>query len=119
MLKRGRIGANRWYSMGVDTQSGALAAAIVLVVEGDPDLRSNALAVIKEAELNSMEAKSAEDALVYLREHAPDVGLILSSLKLRGRLVGIDLARLALFRWPWVKVLVTSGDARLRDIPQN
>jgi len=105
--------------MGVHTHSGGLDVSIVLVVEDDPDLRIAALAAIEQAEVNSAEAKSAEDALAYLTDHALDVGLIFSGFELPGRLDGIDLARVALLRWPWIKVLVTSGDARIRDVPQN
>src|SRR5687768_15176328 len=38
---------------------------------------------------------------------------------LPGRLDGIDLARVASLRWPWIRVVVTSGWARVKDLPQN
>ena len=106
--------------MGVSNHvARAVEAPIVLMVDGDAGLRSSAVAIIKEAELNSAEANSVEDALAYLRDHAPDVRLIFTNLELPGRLDGTDLARVALFRWPWIKVLVTSGEVRIRDVPQN
>jgi hypothetical protein len=29
------------------------------------------------------------------------------------------LARVAALRWPWIKVVVITGGARLRDVPSN
>ena len=91
----------------------------VLVVGGDAQVRSAAVAVIEDAHVGCAAAVSAEDALAYLREHAPDVQLIFTSFELPGRLDGVDVARVAALRWPWIKVLVTSGGARLRDLPSN
>jgi CheY-like chemotaxis protein len=92
---------------------------IVLIVEGSPDVRATAAAAVGQAEANTEEAASAEDALKFLREHAPDVGFIVTDVKLSGRLDGIDLARVASLRWPWIKVLIPSTGERMRDVPAN
>ena len=93
--------------------------ALVLVVEDDPDVRRIAADIFHEAELKTAEASTAEQALAFLREHAPDVRLVLTDMVLPGRLDGIDLARVASLRWPWIRVVVTTGWARVKDIPQN
>jgi two-component system, response regulator PdtaR len=105
--------------MGATNSRGAPVPHNVLVVGGDAQVRSAAVAVIEDAHIGCAEAVSAEDALAYLREHAPDVQLIFTSFELPGRLDGVDVARVAALRWPWIKVLVTSGGARLRDVPSN
>src|SRR4051812_37723606 len=94
-------------------------APIVLVVEDDPDVRALAVAIVDESELTTAEAASGEDALAFLRDHAPDVRIALTDFELSGRLDGLDLARVAALRWPWIKVLLTSGGARVHDIPKN
>jgi CheY-like chemotaxis protein len=92
---------------------------IVLIVEDDPDLRSMATAAVEHVDVDTAEAANAEDALTFLRDHAPDVGLIVTDVELSGRLGGIDLARVASLRWPWIKVLITSGGERIHDVPAS
>ena len=94
-------------------------APLVLVVEDDPDVRPIAADIFHEAELKTAEASTAEEALAFLREHAPDVRLVLTDMVLPGRLDGIHLARVASLRWPWIRVVVTTGWARVKDIPAN
>jgi CheY-like chemotaxis protein len=92
---------------------------IVLIVEDDPDLRSMATAAVEHVDADTAEAASAEDALTFLRDHAPAVGLIVTDVELSGCLGGIDLARVASLRWPWIKVLITSRGERVQDAPGN
>ena len=107
--------------MGSDNYLDAATAPriLVLIVEDEPDVRSVAVEMLEELGATTAEATSGEDALAYLREHAPDVGLIFTDFELPGRLDGIDLARVALLRWPWIKFLITSGGARIHDVPEN
>jgi len=91
----------------------------VLIVEDDPQVRHMAAAVVEQTEANAAEAVCGEDALAYLAEHAPEVGVVFTDLELSGRVDGIDLARIVSLRWPWIKVLMTSGGARIRDVPAN
>lgn len=101
--------------MGVPSAAGP----IVLVVEDDLDVRNMAAAAIEHVDANRAEAASGEDALTFLRAHAPDVGIIVTDLELSGRLDGIDLARVASLRWPWIKVLITSCGESIHDVPGN
>jgi CheY-like chemotaxis protein len=93
----------------------------VIVVEDDPFVRDLAAAMLEETDLRVVEAVSAEEALSYLREHGPDVRMVFADLWLAGRLDGVDLARTISNRWPWIKVVVTSGNPgdRLRELPRN
>ena len=92
---------------------------VVLVVEDDRDVRSVAVDILEDIGVKTAEAKGVEDAFAYLNEHAPDVGLIFTDYEFPGRLDGMDLARVASLRWPWIKVLITSGGARVHDVPEN
>ncbi len=93
----------------------------VIVVEDDPFVRELAAAMLEETELHVVEAVSAEETLAYLREHGPDVKMVFADLWLAGKLDGVDLARCIGTRWPWIKVIVTSGSPgdRLRELPRN
>jgi CheY-like chemotaxis protein len=92
---------------------------IALVVEGDLALRKAAADLIEEADVESAEASTAEEALAILQAQAADVRLIFTDFHLAGRLDGIDLARVASVRWPWIRVLVSSGNAPITDLPRN
>ena len=95
-------------------------ARIALVVEDDPDVRSLAATLIEETDLDVVEEDSAEGALAYLRRHAPEVALIFADIRLR-RMDGIELARIVKRDWPWIRVLVTSGNPgdRLDQLPRG
>jgi two-component system, response regulator PdtaR len=94
-------------------------APMVLIVEDDPDVRNMVAAAVDQVDANRAEATSAEDALTFLYDHAPDVGIIFTDVELPGRVDGIDLARVASLRWPWIKVLIATGGERIRDVPEN
>ena len=93
---------------------------IALVVEDDPDVRSLAATLLEETDLDVVEEESAEGALAYLRKHAPEVALLFADIRLR-KMDGVDLARIVKRDWPWVRVLVTSGNAgeRLKALPRE
>jgi DNA-binding NtrC family response regulator len=111
----------RWFLLGMRAQEHTVAidAAIAVIVDDNPHPRSLAAATMSGAGLQSLEAADVDDALAYLSEDAPDVRLIFAGHDPCGRRDGIDLARLASVRWPWIKVMLTSGAAGIRDVPQN
>jgi CheY-like chemotaxis protein len=95
-------------------------ARIALVVEDDPDVRSLAAALIEETDLDVVEEDSAEGALAYLRRHAREVAFVFADIRLR-RMDGVELARIVKRDWPWIRVLVTSGNPgdRLGELPRG
>ncbi len=94
---------------------------IALVIEDQPEVRDLAAAILEETDLDVAEAESADEALSFLRERAPDVAMIFVDVKLPGRMDGVDMARMAAESWPWIKVVVTSGamDRPLEDLPRT
>jgi CheY-like chemotaxis protein len=95
-------------------------ARIALVVEDDPDVRSFAATLIEETDLDVVEEDSAEAALAYLKGNAGSVALLFADIRLR-RMDGVELARIVERDWPWIRVLVTSGNPgdRLGDLPRG
>ena len=95
---------------------------MALVIEDQPEVRGLAAAIIDETSLEVAEAASAEQALRFLRERAPDVAMIFVDVMLPGGIDGIDVARIAERSWPWIKVVVTSGglmDRSLNELPRT
>ena len=95
-------------------------ARIALVVEDDPDIRSLAATLIEETDLDVVEEDSAEAALAFLKANARSVALLFADIRLR-RMDGIELARIVKRDWPWIRVLVTSGNPgdRLGELPRG
>jgi DNA-binding NtrC family response regulator len=96
----------------------SLPRRVALLVEDDRDLRSLEVALLEES-LEVVEADSAEEALHYLREHADEVALLMTDIRLPCLMDGVDLAQKVSRQWPWIRVVVTSGNPgdRLADLP--
>jgi DNA-binding NtrC family response regulator len=94
---------------------------VVLVVEDDADVRGLAAALLEEIPLRVVEADNAEDAVAYLRQHAGQVALVFTDVRLPGRLDGVDLAQAVETLSPSTRVLVTSGHGgdRLSALPRG
>jgi DNA-binding NtrC family response regulator len=92
-----------------------------LVVEDDRDLRDLAATLLEETPLRVVEAESAEQALYYLRDRADEVAFAFVDVRLPCLMDGVDLARTVSVKWPWIRVLVTSGDpaSRVDHLPRN
>jgi len=82
---------------------------VALVVEDDLDARFLAVALLEETDLRVEEASSAEEALQYLRDHADEVALLFTDVRLPCLMSGLDLARTVRLKWPWVRTILTSG----------
>ncbi len=89
---------------------------VALVVEADNELRALAVALLEETDLWVVEASSGEEALHYLHDHAGEVTLIFSEVKLPCVMDGVDLARLVRLRWPWIRTVLTSDAPPADDL---
>lgn len=98
-----------------------LSARTALVVEDDRGVRELAAAILEETDLQVVEAESGEQALYHLKQHAEEVALVFADVHIPCLLDGVDLARAVHTRWPWIKVVVTSGAPgdRLSHLPSE
>ena len=62
---------------------------LVLITEDHPDLKVLLGAILKMAEMDTLVAERGEQALEFMRSHAPDV--VLLDMGLAGKLNGIDV----------------------------
>jgi CheY-like chemotaxis protein len=91
---------------------------VALVVEDDPLLRLDAAALLEDAGFETVDFASADRALSYLQGHAERVTLIFTDIALPGQLDGVGLARTACLAWPWLTVIVTSGEIAPATLPE-
>jgi len=93
----------------LSTERNDQPAQIILVVEDEPVIREFVCEIL-EAEGFKTEARdNADTALVYLEEHAADVCLLLTDIRMPGSMDGAQLTNLCGKTWPGIPVLVMSG----------
>lgn len=93
---------------------------VVLIVEDEILLRLNAREVIEDDGFDVVEAKNADDAISIL-EHRNDIVLIFTDVNMPGSMDGFKLAHFVKNRWPPIKIIATSGHARItaHDLPEG
>jgi PAS domain S-box-containing protein len=79
----------------------------ILVVEDNPAMRRVVLRQLRELGYRVLECDRAAAGLELLQREPVD--LLLTDIVMPGGLDGVELARLALERWPALKVVLTSG----------
>ncbi len=80
----------------------------VLIVEDEPELRSLLVMLLEGENLRVFQARDGQSAVETLREHAQEIGLVITDLGLP-RLGGVDLIARARALNPSVKIIGTSG----------
>jgi len=94
----------------------APAARKVLVVEDDVLLRGPLSDVLRDARLIVFEAADADSALDILNTD-PDIALVFADVRIPGGMDGMELASHVKRAFPKVRLMVTSGSVRVRDLP--
>ncbi|SDS82759.1 response regulator [Bradyrhizobium canariense] len=96
------------------------APAVILIVEDDSLLRELAVEIVEEAGFITLEAGDAAEA-VGLLETRTDIAVVFTDINMPGRVDGTRLAYMVSERWPSIKILVSSGQARLQqcNLPSN
>jgi len=80
----------------------------VLVVEDEPIIRMNAVAMIEEAGYDVIEASNADDAILLL-ETRPEIRVVFSDIEMPGSMNGLNLIHAVRRRWPRVVLILASG----------
>jgi two-component system, response regulator PdtaR len=96
------------------------ARPVVLIVEDEILLRLHAREVIEDGGFDVVEAKNADDAISIL-EQRNDVVLIFTDINMPGSMDGLKLTHFVKDRWPPIKIIATSGHARITadDLPEG
>ena len=91
-----------------------MAEPLVLVVEDEPLLRLNAVAMLEDAGYATLQAGSADTAIEQL-EANDAIRAVFTDVDLPGGMNGIRLAAVIRDRWPPVGLIVTSGHVAVED----
>ena len=85
-----------------------MAEPLVLVVEDEPLLRLNAVAMLEDAGYATLQAGSADTAIEQL-EANDAIRAVFTDINMPGGMDGLALAAVIRDRWPPVELIVTSG----------
>jgi two-component system, response regulator PdtaR len=83
----------------------------ILVAEDDPELRLLVVDVLTDAGFEVLEAAHADAALHILCSAEGCVEALFTDVNMPGSMNGLELARCAHHKWPWLPVMIGSGAA--------
>ena len=94
--------------------------ALILIVEDDPLIRWSGAETLEDAGFEVLEVANADDALTLLETHH-SVNVLFTDVDMPGKLDGLDLARIAAHRWPYIHIIVASGrkEPQAPQMPDN
>jgi CheY-like chemotaxis protein len=87
---------------------------VVLIVEDEPLVRIGILENLAEAGFEVIEARNADEAIAIL-ERRPDIHVVFTDIEMPGSMDGLRLAHFVRHRWPPIKIIATSGYARVAE----
>ena len=83
----------------------------IVVAEDDPELRLLVVDVLTDAGFEVLEADHADAALRILCSAEGGVEALFTDVNMPGSMNGLELARRAHRKWPWLPVMIGSGAA--------
>jgi len=92
---------------------------IALVVEDDELQRELVVLLLEESEMGVIQCESAEAALRVLERMGGCLSMMFTDVNLAGTIDGIALAEFARQRFPNLHVVVTSGAAQSKAVPEG
>lgn len=84
---------------------------LVLVVEDEPLVRLDAVAMLEDAGYTVLQAADADEAIKLLELHS-EIRLLFTDVQMPGSMDGIKLVEAVRNRWPPVRIVVTSARPR-------
>lgn len=92
---------------------------MALVVEDDQAQRDVVAMLLEECEMGVIQCESAEAAIQVLDRVGSMLTMMYTDVSLAGKIDGIELARIAHDNFPQIHVVVASGYALGRDLPEQ
>ena len=86
----------------------------ILIVEDEVLIREYLADVLSEAGYAVLATSNANDAIAML-ESRNDIRLIMTDVNMPGSMDGLRLAEAVRGRWPPIKIIIATGQARPRD----
>jgi DNA-binding NtrC family response regulator len=88
-----------------------------LIVEDDLAERDMICLLLEESDYDVISCESAEAAELVLSRCGSRVVLLMTDVRLAGRMTGVELAHIAKQRYPRLTVVVTSGQPPSQPLP--
>ena len=90
----------------------------VLIVEDEAIVRDLVAEELEEAGFTVVIAVNADHAISILEDRL-DIHLVFTDIDMPGSMDGLKLAAAVRDRWPPIHIIITTGKARLLEIPAN
>jgi CheY-like chemotaxis protein len=82
----------------------------IIVAEDDELPRTVVVEILTDDGFEVLEAAHAEEALRILCSNTKDIEALFTDINMPGPMNGLELASRARQRWPWLGVMIGSGD---------
>jgi CheY-like chemotaxis protein len=87
---------------------------VVLVVEDETLIRMDIVDQIEAAGFEALQASNADEAIAILERNL-NIHIVFTDVDMPGSMDGVKLAQAVRGRWPPIKIVVTSGQFKVRD----
>lgn len=92
---------------------------IALVVEDDEMQREMVALLLEECDMGVIQCESAETAVEVLDKLGSSLSMLYTDVNLSGAMTGVELAYVAAKDYPNIHVVVTSGRALPKELPDH
>jgi CheY-like chemotaxis protein len=89
---------------------------LILLVEDEPLILMDFEDALSEAGYQVVSARTCDRALEQLTKR-DDIGAVITDIKLPGQINGLQLVAAIRDRWPWLKIIIVTGDPGAPDVP--
>jgi CheY-like chemotaxis protein len=98
-----------------------ICALNVVVAEDEPLLRMLAVEAMGDKGFIVSEAEHAGVALAICKAQADEIDVLFTDVRMPGSMDGLELARRVRENWPWISVIITSGNisATGKELPEG
>jgi two-component system, response regulator PdtaR len=83
---------------------------VVVVTEDEALMRMVAVEVLNAQGFVTIEASHAAAALKICESRADEVDVLFTDIRMPGRMNGLELAHRVRGQWPWISVVIASGN---------
>jgi two-component system, response regulator PdtaR len=93
---------------------------IIIVAEDDFIMSEYLSGILTEKGYSVIAVANANDAIAMF-EHRDDVRMLISDINMPGSINGLNLAATVRERWPQIKIIITTGQARpkIEEVPEG
>jgi CheY-like chemotaxis protein len=106
----GNFGLWPGFQMMNDPPGSSGRPAVVLIAEDEALLRMLAVEVLSDNGFVAIEAEKATAALDICKVRAEEIDVLFTDIRMPGSMDGLELAHHVRERWPWISVVITSGN---------